>query len=473
VITDGTGLEVTAFMKWLTNFAVLCSAVLLLLFNNIASEETYISLQVDCSTHKMALVSAKKAALLGSLYLAQTVPKGYLKFLPVLMAEKGESMLVISSVALFSIGDWLKPLFGAMIDMKRVSSLLRRKLIIVSIQLAVILVFGLSYFMEKPQLVHLAALFSLCSFLTSMHDTAVDGLAVQLLNEDEQAVGGFGQYAGYKLGSLLTGGILPSIVGTNHRMMCIGVMVPMLIVLLFTLQFDLSQMQDRSAATMKPTQTGENASTAERPDTRSSLTALLKSYFTTFSGLQTVLMLLAYKFADHGLDFIWSPMLVHANFNRKTIVQTQFVLGTVAAMAGAMYGSAVCKAVGSASKALAYCAILRIVPNLMQLWFAHNKASPSHIGFIATHAVLENIAGSAVTGAMFALLLEKSDPLQPATSYAVLNTIALVGMSIGEFSLSQLSHYYGFRAACAVGVVVNVLFPVLALSLPSASKKDE
>jgi hypothetical protein len=86
--------------------------------------------------------------------------------------------------------------------------------------------------------------------------------------------------------------------------------------------------------------------------------------------------------------------------------------------------------------------------------------------------VLENIAGSAVTGAMFALLLEKSDPLQPATSYALLNTIALIGMSIGEFSLSQLSHYYGFRIACAVGVIVNVLFPVLALSLPLASKKD-
>jgi hypothetical protein len=233
-----------------------------------------------------------------------------------------------------------------------------------------------------------------------MHDTAVDGLAVQLLNEDEQAVGGFGQYAGYKLGSLLTGGILPSIVGTNHHIMCIGVMVPMLVVLLFTLQFDLSQMQDRpSSLTAKTVKKNENSSTLVQQGISPSLPALLRSYFTTTSGLQTVLMLLAYKFADHGLDFIWSPMLVHANFNRKTIVQTQFVLGTVAAMVGAMYGSAVCKAVGSASKALAYCAILRIVPNLMQLWFAHNKASPSHIGFVATHAVLENIAGSAVTGA--------------------------------------------------------------------------
>ena len=107
-------------------------------------------------------------------------------------------------------------------------------------------VFGVSLLMEQPQLVQLAALFSFCSLLTSLHDTAVDGMAVQLLNNDEQAVGGFGQYAGYKLGSLLTGGILPSIVGTNHRVLCVGVMLPMLVILLTTLRFDLSQMEDKA-----------------------------------------------------------------------------------------------------------------------------------------------------------------------------------------------------------------------------------
>ena len=188
----------------------------------------------------MSLVSIKKAALLGSLYLAQTVPKGYLKFLPVLMAERGESMLVISSVALFSMGDWVKPVFGMLVDTKRMSSMQQRKRVIIVIQLMIIATFGLSLLVETPELIQLAALFSFCSFLTSMHDTAVDGLAVQLLDQSEQAVGGFGQYAGYKLGSLLTGGILPSIVGSNHRLLCIGVMVPMFIVLIFTLTYDVS-----------------------------------------------------------------------------------------------------------------------------------------------------------------------------------------------------------------------------------------
>ena len=418
----------------------------------------------------MALVSIKKAALLGSLYLAQTVPKGYLKFLPVLMAERGESMLVISSVALFSMGDWVKPVFGMLVDTKRMSSMQQRKRVIIGIQLMIIATFGLSLLVETPELIQLAALFSFCSFLTSMHDTAVDGLAVQLLDQSEQAVGGFGQYAGYKLGSLLTGGILPSIVGSNHRLLCIGVMVPMLIVLVFTLTYDVStssttSINSCSSVEIPPSLTTSTTPTSQQP----SVIPLLQQYLTTSTGLHTISMLLAYKFADHGLDFIWAPMLVHAQFKRQAIVQTQFILGTAAAILGAFYGSIICKNIGSASKSLAYCAVLRIIPNLMQLWFACGNVRTFQWNYVAVHAVLENMAGSAVTGAMFALLLERADPGQPATSYAVLNTVALLGMSLGELLLGRLSHYAGFRAACLAGVAVNVAFPILALTCPPHS----
>lgn len=432
----------------------------------------------------MALVSIKKATFLGSLYLTQTVPKGYLKFLPVLMAERGESMLLISAVALFSVGDWLKPLFGALIDMNKVSSPRARKGIILMIQCAMIATFVLAMYFEKPQLIQLAALFSFCSLLTSVHDTAVDGLAVQILGEDEQALGGFGQYAGYKLGSLITGGILPALVGTNHRLLCIGVVVPMLIVLFFTSQYDVS---DQSTPTgriteMKKVQKSE-PKTQIKPDPKTPINPLdpptigklsmIQTYIRSIPHLTEVIMLFVYKFADHGLDFIWSPMLVHANIKRKTIVQTQFMLGTGAAIAGACYGSYVCKVVGNAPKALAYCSILRIIPNVMQLWFAYARPTHHVIPFVAAHAVLENIAGSAVTGAMFAVLLQKSDPAQPATSYAVMNTIALIGMTVGEFCLAQMSHFYGFRAACMVGVLINLFYPFVSLLLLKEEGKLE
>jgi len=312
----------------------------------------------------------------------------------------------------------------------------------------------------------------------------VDGLAVQILGKDEQAIGGFGQYAGYKLGSLITGGVLPALVGTNHRLLCMGVVVPMVIVFLFTALYDLSGTAENNAAedpmpeipakptiktkkvTAKPSKNSINPLQPPVLDNWS----MVQTYLKSVPNLQEVLMLFAYKFADHGLDFIWSPMLVHASIKRKTIVQTQFVLGTGAAIAGACYGSYVCKMVGNAPKALAYCSLLRIIPNLMQLWFAYARPSTHAVSFIAAHAVLENIAGSAVTGAMFAVLLQKSDPLHPATSYAVMNTIALIGMTVGEFCLAQVSHFYGFKYACVLGVVINALYPVVSLIL---SQHDE
>ena len=126
-------------------------------------------------------------------------------------------------VALFSFSDMLKPLYGILFDSKRFSSLQARKRVIVAIQCILISIFALSMTVEFPNRRHLAALFAMSNVLTSLHDTAVDGLAVHFLKPTEQPFGAFGQYAGYKAGTLFMGGILPAYVGTNHKILCKGI----------------------------------------------------------------------------------------------------------------------------------------------------------------------------------------------------------------------------------------------------------
>ena len=184
-------------------------------------------------------------------------------------------------------------------------------------------------------------------------------------------------------------------------------------------------------------------------------------------------MYFTFKFADHGLDFLMSPMLVQAHISRDTIVQTQLLLSIGAAVLEACVGSYICNYIKSAPKALAICSALRLVPNLMQLWLAYAPLPSYSISFIATHAVLENVAGSAATGAAFVVLLQQSDPANPACSYAVLNTIAVIGSMLGKFSFGQLSHFGGFRAACVVGVLLNAMFPILSLTFLAPQKKTE
>eukprot|EP01032_Pedospumella_encystans_P018962 gene18962-21572_t len=392
----------------------------------------------------MISASVRKAVLLGSLYLTQTIPNGYLKFLPVLMAERGDSMMLISTVALFSVGEFLKPLFGAFIDMNKAASPRARKGLIVIIQSLMIATFLLAMCFEKPELMQLAALFSFCSLLTAAHDTATDGLAVQILEEGEQALGGFGQYAGSKLGALIAGGIIPMLV----------------------VQYQLPDFHPPAVAVAgAPKATPAN----NQHFVLQSLTKCLHS----IPAWREALVYFTFKFADHGLDFLMSPMLVQAHISRATIVQTQFLLSIGAAVLGACVGSYICNYIKSAPKALAICSALRLVPNVMQLWLAYAPISSYSISFIAAHAVLENVAGSATTGAAFVVLLQQSDPANPACSYAVLNTIAVIGSMVGQFSFGQLSHFGGFRTACVVGVLLNAIFPILSLTFLAPKKAEK
>lgn len=404
----------------------------------------------------------KKSAFFGSLYLAQTLPKGYLKFMPILMAERGSSMLTIGLVSLLSIADWTKPFLGFIFDQKQFSSMSTRKNIVVTIQITIITIFLMSSTLQKPELQSIAAILSFCNFLTSVHDTAVDGLAVQLLRStDEQNVGGLGQYLGYKLGSLLTGGILPAIFGTKHRYLCLGTSAIMSVLMLFTISFKIPNSEEDIPIV------SSNHTLSSLPLERS-----LKDTFLSIEGLVTVLTLLTYKFGDHGLDFIWTPLLSKFLFDRKTIVKTQFVVGTIASVIGAAFGGFLCTYFNNVSTALAVTGICRVFPNIMQLLFSKYQVLRS-VSYLSIHSLLENIVGSAVTGCMFSYLLRKSSMQKSALSYAILNTIALVGMTLGELTLSLVSHFFSFDAACSLAIAVNISFSVLVFHLSKMSSNKD
>jgi hypothetical protein len=388
---------------------------------------------------------------------------------------------------------------------------------------------------------------SVSTLLMSIHDTAVDGLAVQFLSPSEISLGAFGQYAGYKLGTLLTGGVLPTLLGSNHRALCVAMVIVMSSISLVTMQYDISSFGES-----KPTRGSErlpgntpvsNSKRHKAVDTRlpairrqsddsekclhsetkeqkisalralrGSLSAAVRPYFASKSSALLIVVLFFYKAAEHGMDFIWTPMLVQNNVKRSDILQTQFLLGSVASIAGAWLGGQLCEHMSAAearrrrsfhsrkgympaqnrdgsqlhrqhgshdadrldgsrgsnrsdySSALALVASLRLVPECMQLAFSmYDGPHTRSAAYITAHAVVENIIGSALTTTMLSYLLSQADPASPATSYAFMNSIALVGMRVGEYFGSLLSSKVGFTCVCAIGVVMNGLYPFCVL----------
>eukprot|EP01041_Mallomonas_annulata_P002680 gene2680-5273_t len=420
-----------------------------------------ISLTARLSSSRLS-TRTTKTLLLGALYLSQTAPKAYLKYLPVIMREQKASLKRLSSLALFSLPELLKPVFALLLDFSSASSPKSRKRIILYIQLSVFLLFVAFSRVTNPSMRQLGMFFTLTNLLLSLHDSAVDGLAVQLLLPSEQPFGAFGQYVGYKLGGLVITGVLPVVLGEDHNAFCKGILAVIGAVFVFTTMCDVSALSP-------PPRTSPSAHHHSDAKTRQGyLTQVsrLLSRYTSLTGLALMSVLFLYKAAEHGLDFVWSPMLVDQGISRREILRTQFLVGGVAAVGGAWLGSRISTTCSGPAMSLAVCALLRLVPEGMQLLFAKSSAVSVHsVLFVAVHSVLENVAGSAVTSCMFSFLLAHADEQLPAASYALMNTMVLLGMRCGEFLSGHISHVYGYVSFCSVAYVINVIFPALVLAL--------
>jgi hypothetical protein len=432
-----------------------------------------------------------KACLLGLLYLSQTLPKGYLKYLPILLRENKQiSLKELSSFALYSLPELLKPIFAILFDYKYFSSPKNRKRAIMAVQLSIISLYISYSFIPKPTMVQLGFLFLMTNLLISLHDTAVDGLAVQILLPAETALGALGQYSGYKLGGLIVTGLFPVLMGGESlRSFSLAIVTVMIAVFGVTIVSDVTRManeakpnyRERSLANRNKISHYHIDQNTKDKKGFSKIFQPIVQYITNPQRVALLISLFLYKAGEHGLDFVWTPMLVDSGISRKNILQSQFLVGNIAALAGAWLGSEVTRLIVSPVLALTACSFLRLIPESMQLYFAmtkfgrNNNNNDNHLGgssietfvsskllyFIHTHSILENIAGSAITSSMFSFLLSNSDKDYPATSYAFMNTFIIIGMKFGEYFSAVFSHYHGFKMFCTLALFANILFTVL------------
>eukprot|EP01031_Cornospumella_fuschlensis_P045260 gene45260-55369_t len=139
-------------------------------------------------------LSSRKAWLLGLLTLFQTVPRGFLSCLPILLREQKASLQQLATLSLCTAPDLLKPVFAWALDMPLLAG--HRAAALLGLQLCTIALFAhFSTLAVPPSFRSLLLLFSLSHLLTAVHDAAADGLAVALLSPSEQAAGALAQYA--------------------------------------------------------------------------------------------------------------------------------------------------------------------------------------------------------------------------------------------------------------------------------------
>jgi MFS family permease len=153
-----------------------------------------------------------KAVLLGSLYLSQGLPFGFLtQAVPILLRNEGMSLTRIGDASLL-LAPWLfKFLWAPFVDRTWSSRLGRRRTWILPIQLLTASTL-LAVAFVNPSGTDIVTVLLVATFVTALlastQDIATDGLAVSVLRPEERGWGNGIQVAGYRLGMVVGGGAL-------------------------------------------------------------------------------------------------------------------------------------------------------------------------------------------------------------------------------------------------------------------------
>lgn len=155
----------------------------------------------------------RKFALLTCLYACQGLPYGFFtQTLPVVMRERNASLTQIGLTYLLLLPWAGKFLWAPLVDEYGSNRIGRRKTWLFATQLlAVCLLLGLGFFSDLDAGGDYRILFVVfvgLNFLAATQDIATDGIAVNLLDDNERGIGNGIQVAGYRLGMIVGGGFL-------------------------------------------------------------------------------------------------------------------------------------------------------------------------------------------------------------------------------------------------------------------------
>lgn len=141
---------------------------------------------------------------LAFLYFLQGLPYGLQsKFLPVYFRSHGMSLTDISLFKLLLLPWMCKALWAPFVD--RYGT--KKDWLVWSMSgLVATCMFGA--FTPPQQIIPLAVVLFLFNLLTSTQDIAVDGLAIRILSSSDLAYGNIAQVVGYKVGTVVSGGVL-------------------------------------------------------------------------------------------------------------------------------------------------------------------------------------------------------------------------------------------------------------------------
>jgi PAT family beta-lactamase induction signal transducer AmpG len=360
------------------------------------------------------------------------------------LAEIGVSLTAIGLFGLVRTSYSLKFLWSPLIDRLPIPVLTarlgRRRSWALSIQLllaAAIYALGQTDPGADPGLTALVAV--IVAFLSASQDIVIDAYRIELLTPDQQGAGAAATQWGYRFGLLASGaGALyaASFAGWHFAyslmavLMCVGMVTVWL-----TPEPEaggLPQPLPGSSALVRAAQWLRGAVVAPFIDLLGRLGA---------GRLAAILVFIVlFKFGDALAASMSNPLYVALGFTKVEVATISKVYGVIATLIGVAVGGALVARIG-VFRSLLVCGGLQALSNLMyavQVWAGHD------VGMLTVTIAAENVTGGMASSAFVAYLSNLCSRDFTATQYALLSSLATVGLNVLAASGGALAQALGW-----------------------------
>lgn len=393
------------------------------------------------------------------LYVGQGLPIGLSWFaIPAWMAANGASAEDVGSVLALTALPWsLKLVNGFFMDRYTVLSLGRRRVWLVGAQTAMILVLlaGIALDPAVTQITILGAIGFSLNVATTFQDVAVDGLAVDIMKEDERARGSGMMFDGQSIGIAAGTAITGAVIGTYGAPAAYGFVAALVLLLcLYIVSF-----REREGERRLPWHAGsahprnlEIQAEAWWPILKNTLISLTK-----ITSLLWVPVLFGRGILYGGLT--GATPLIGANdvgWSEAQIAAATSTGGLIAGILGLSLGGWLGDKFGAKTTAIGWMLVQLVMCAVMYLGVSYWSDPTLFVVFVYAWISLDIL----LTVACLPISMRLCDPTVAATQFTIYMAISNFGISFGAFMLSRIDGLGGLPSIFLVvgaGVLTGLI----------------
>jgi MFS family permease len=378
---------------------------------------------------------ARQLTLLTGLYAAQGLPFGFFSLaLPVLLREAGWSLTAISFLQFLALPWAIKFLWAAVVDHHGTP-----RTWLLSLQLAAC---GMALVLSMLDLhlgsVLLFAAVFVFNLIAATQDVVTDGLAVRLLNAQERGLANGIQVGAYRLGMILGGGLLLWVFARSNW----WVMFLCMAGLLALTTLPVLSWRDQP----KP-----QVAEAKLAQTRGWHLGIAWWHRVMSPGMRVLVgLIFCYRFGDQLVSSLIIPFLSDQGLGKETIALMKGAVGSATSLVGAAVGGWLTFRVGR-RQALLVSGLAQAAGFVLYIAAALGLGG-AELLWAAT--LIEGVVGTMASVALFALMMDASDPAHAGTDYTLLASVVVVVSSLGNLAGGVLGDACGYATAFTVGTVL-------------------